>query len=197
MKASQNNENGQRTNERRYESNDSREIENCSISPELSDDSRDERYLRGQWPFSSEGEGCSHRQSATGAQGKTTGLCKLTGRYTPLSLTTAIHKGQLASRSCDALPLAWSTRHRAGIQGKAVTPRHTTHLILAGILTSGAANAESRRRLGSNSVDSLKSGRNALLVGVHIVLDCDQSAGAASKWISNRHGERCELAGIK
>lgn len=81
------------------------------------------------------------------------------------------------------------------MQGKAVTPRHTTHLILAGILTSGAANAESRRRLGSHRVDSLKAGRNALLVGVNVVLDCDQSAGAASKGISNRHGERRELFG--
>jgi hypothetical protein len=47
----------QRTNDRRYESKDSREIENCSISTELSDDSRDEICLRGHWPFSSEGEG--------------------------------------------------------------------------------------------------------------------------------------------
>lgn len=57
------------SNDRRYESKDSREIENASISPELSDDSRDERCLRGHWLFSSEGEG---------------------GRYTPLSLTTLI-----------------------------------------------------------------------------------------------------------
>lgn len=60
------------TNERRYESNDSREMEKCSISPELpleSEDDRDAvvRYLLGHALFSSVGDG---------------------GRYTPLSLTT-------------------------------------------------------------------------------------------------------------
>lgn len=50
-----------RTKDRRYESKDSREMENCSISPELSDDSRDERFLRGHWLFSSAGEGCPHK----------------------------------------------------------------------------------------------------------------------------------------
>jgi len=51
-----------RTKDRRYESKDSREMEKCSMSPKLllvSDEARDDRYLRGHWPFSSVGDGCS------------------------------------------------------------------------------------------------------------------------------------------
>lgn len=68
-------------------------MEKCSISPELSDDSRDERCLRGHWLFSSDGEGCSHETElavcANGCSRAPVRVAqKLTGRYTPLSLTT-------------------------------------------------------------------------------------------------------------
>lgn len=52
-----------RTNDLRYESKDSREMEKCSMSPKLlrvSLEVRAVRYLRGHWPFSSVGEGCVH-----------------------------------------------------------------------------------------------------------------------------------------
>lgn len=52
-----------RTNERLYESKDSREMEKCSISPlsvRVSVELRPEpRYLRGHRPFSSVGDGCA------------------------------------------------------------------------------------------------------------------------------------------
>ena len=54
---------GVRTKDRRYESNDSREMEKGSMSPMLlrvSVELREDRYLRGQFPFSSVGEGWSH-----------------------------------------------------------------------------------------------------------------------------------------
>lgn len=75
-------------------------------------------------------------------------------------------------------------------------PSLTAHLILAGILTSGAADAQDRRRLGAHDVDSLKSGVVVLSVGVDTVIGRDDSAGAASEGVSDRHGGEMEMAGI-
>lgn len=56
----------QRTNDRLYESKDSREMEKCSMSPKLLLVSLDvrARYFRGHWAFSSGGDGCTNIQSA-------------------------------------------------------------------------------------------------------------------------------------
>lgn len=72
----------------------------------------------------------------------------------------------------------------------------TAHLILAGILTSGAADAQNRRRLGAHDVDSLKSGVIVLSVGVDSVIGRDDSSGAAGEGVSDRHGGE-KLVGIK
>lgn len=76
----------QRTNERRYESKDSREMEKCSMSPKLllvSVDVR-ERYFRGHWPFSSGGDGCTGTQLVCCRHG----IRK--GRYTYREVDTTI-----------------------------------------------------------------------------------------------------------
>jgi hypothetical protein len=88
---------GTLTNDLLYESNDSREIEKGSISDSLSRVAVvvPEGFVRrGQKPFFSGGDGFpdvgSYRQDLRG---------RLTGRYTPLSLTT-IFEGQSAILSC-------------------------------------------------------------------------------------------------
>lgn len=76
------------TNERLYESNDSLEMEKGSISAKLLfvlEDVLDGLERRGQNPFFSGGDGYRYSQSCSRRQGF--GFL-LTGKYTPLSLTT-------------------------------------------------------------------------------------------------------------
>jgi hypothetical protein len=116
---------------------------------------------------------------------------KLTGRYTPLSLTTDKCKSHvsytMSTESCDALPLHGLERKVAG-KATAVIRSLTAHFILAGILTSGAADAQNRRCLGAHDVDSLKSWVIVLSVGVDTVIGRDDSAGSAGEGVSDRHG---------
>ena len=61
----------------------------------------------------------------------------------------------------------------------------TTHLVLASILTFGAADAHGRRGFGPDCVDSLKS--RDLFVGAQAII-VDDSARTTGEWVSNRHG---------
>lgn len=71
----------------------------------------------------------------------------------------------------------------------------TTHLVLAGILAFGAANAEGRRGLGSDSVDPLEAGMADVLVWAEVlIMDDSNTARSAREWVSNRHGEMYRLA---
>lgn len=62
----------------------------------------------------------------------------------------------------------------------------TTHLIFAGILTFGASDAQNRRGLGSNSIDSLEAWGLGLLRVKPAVADI--ASAAACKRVTDRHG---------
>lgn len=88
------------------------------------------------------------------------------------------------------MTLCRCTAQRGRLQARAtaVIRSLTAHLILADILTSGAADAQNRRRLGAHDVDSLKSGVIVLFVGVDTVIGRDDGSGTASEGVSDRHG---------
>lgn len=89
------------TKDRRYESKDSRVMENGSMSPTLllvSVEARDEMCLGSHCALSSVGDGCIRAGQHSGLD-RWAGMRKpmpapktrrLTGRYTPLSLTTIL-----------------------------------------------------------------------------------------------------------
>lgn len=73
--------------------------------------------------------------------------------------------------------------------------KHTTHFVLARILTSGAANAEDRRCLGTDSVDSLKARALVGQLWAQVLFLRDDNAGPASEGIPNRHCAKCLVVG--
>ena len=121
---------GTLTNDLLYESNDSREIEKGSISDSLSRVAVDvpEGFdRRGQKPFFSGGDGFPGVSSYRPVL-----RLRLTGRYTPLSLTT-VFESQSAILSC----ISEFSIHRK-------CSAHTTHFVLDWLRTFVAADAQGR-----------------------------------------------------
>lgn len=66
---------------------------------------------------------------------------------------------------------------------------HTAHLVLARVLGLGAAEAEHRRRLGTDSVNALEAEVTAVALGWDmLVVNGDDGAGPAGKGVSDGHG---------
>jgi hypothetical protein len=63
----------------------------------------------------------------------------------------------------------------------------TTHFVFAIVLALCAADAEGRRGLGADSVDTLEAWGTFLIFGMRVLI---VGHGAAGKWVSDRHGVR-------